>query len=448
MEEILVILVTVLFTSLTSLVVMKSKSFVFAVGGALIYYWTLLASIYIYIILPFVNSDFYFREINKLTEIFNFSRDVFYFKTFLLYSLFANLIMLTVFLTIKPKRDITDEADALDSKKVFYFFTGLNIFFLYIFWKAYGQSENLYRGMSILGKVDVFTGKIFDPIYNVAKSAFVLGAGFAGFYLSEIFFQKSNFHKSIYSALTLLMILLFGINLVFISNNSSIVFGFLVFFCSSLFYVKQIKKIVYLSIAPIIIFFISFCVRGNIFTLSKGVDFSGNQLAFVFRSIAFNGEALAAHLSLYSILKNSVPVFFGKSFIYLINSIIPRFIYDHGTFSIYNYYANFLNLPTETGFTIHNASGWYLNFGITGIILGAIFLGLLWGGVYRMYQENKPMFYNNFFRNCFICITAYLPLYLRGGPEVIKPLFIFCFFLPFFLGFFLKKSPSLPNVNQ
>jgi len=447
MEQLLVILITIIFFSLTTFVVLKSKSFVFAVGGFLIYYWTLLASLYIYILLPYTSDDIYFRCLNDLIKTFQFDADASYFKTVILYSLFANLIMLIVFFLIKKQEDINVEYENLDDKKTFYFFTCLNIFFLYIFSKAYSQSDNLYHGMSMLGKVDVLTGKIFDPMYNIAKSIFVLGAGFSGFYLSEVFFQKKNIRQNIYLFLAFFMIFLFLVNLIIISNNSSIVFGALVFFCSSLFYEKKIKRIGYLLLIPMLIFFVSFCVRGNILTIKNGINFSEEQLIHVFRSIVFNGESIAAHLSLYSILKNSVPVFFGKSFEYLINAVIPRFIYDHGTPSIYNYYANFLNLPKETGFTIHNASGWYLNFGVFGIILGAVFLGLIWGGAYRMYQERKFFFQKNFFRNCFICLTAYLPLYLRAGPEGIKPLFIFCFFLPFFLGFFAKKSFPDQNFN-
>lgn len=441
MEEILVILSNLVFIFLTFLVVKKSKSFVFAVGGALIYYWTLLAGLYIYFIFHLMNSGFYLRDVAWLMDVFHFSYNEFYFKAFLLYSLFSNLIMLTALIVLRKKKGIIIEKNNfIDDKKVFCFFSCLILFSLYPLWKAYNQSENLYRGMSILGKVDVSTGKIFDPIYNVSKSIFVLGAGFAGFYLSEISFYTKNVRKRLYLFLNFPTIILFLLILIFISSNSSILFGVLVFFCSSLFYMKKIKRLMYLFFVPIVILFISFCVRGNIFTLSKGVNFSDDSLGYVLRSIVFNGESFAAHLSLYSILKNSMPIFFGKSFIYLINSIIPRFIYDHGTFPIYNYYANFLDLPKETGFTIHNASGWYLNFGTIGIVLGAIFFGLLWGGTYRMYEGSQSSFYRDFFKNCFICLTAYLPLYLRGGPEGIKSLFIFCFFLPFLLSLCLKKS--------
>ena len=82
-------------------------------------------------------------------------------------------------------------------------------------------------------------------------------------------------------------------------------------------------------------------------------------------------------------MHHHVPWTWGSSVLSLALSAVPRIFWAARPDTIYVHYAAFLGLEAGQGYTIHHATGWYLNFGPVGVLLGGGALGSLWGWLYR-----------------------------------------------------------------
>lgn len=144
------------------------------------------------------------------------------------------------------------------------------------------------------------------------------------------------------------------------------------------------------------------------------------------QNIAFSNEMFAAHMSQYGAMHMHIPHTYGSSLISLGASVIPRALWNNRPMDIYPYYANGINYHDEQGFTIHHATGWYLNFGWIGIIIGGLFFGWLWS--FSLSVEKKIKDQKSFIKIFYILlpcsIAAFIPLFIRAGIEVYKPLLL------------------------
>ena len=139
------------------------------------------------------------------------------------------------------------------------------------------------------------------------------------------------------------------------------------------------------------------------------------------RFLASSNEAYGAHFSLYGVLAAGVEPRFGYSVYALVCSVVPRIVWPDRPADIYNYYADSVGAVQNQGYSLHQASGWYLNFGYAGVVLGAIVMGLVWayclnarrrassGTVYRLFAVTAPWLF-----------PACLPALIRAGPEGYK----------------------------
>ncbi|HYG49597.1 MAG TPA: hypothetical protein VD905_01790 [Flavobacteriales bacterium] len=161
-------------------------------------------------------------------------------------------------------------------------------------------------------------------------------------------------------------------------------------------------------------------------------SFSVKNAAFAF---LFSNEMFVPHFSMYGVVHKKVPVTYGSSLVYLATSIAPRFIYDNRPEDIYTYYARKVGAKEGQGYTIHHATGWYLNFGIIGIIAGALLLGWIWVKFYFLAYGGKSnkAFVRIFSIIALPCFTAALPSLVRGGPEGYRALFFEYLFIPVFI---------------
>jgi len=160
----------------------------------------------------------------------------------------------------------------------------------------------------------------------------------------------------------------------------------------------------------------------------------------------FSNELFASNFSMYGVLSKNVKAKFGVSFRYLFYAIVPRFISNNRPIDSYDYYATSVNAKEGQGYTIHHVTGWYLNFGIFGIILGAVLLSLIWVSFHNALfkiKEEKRLLFRVFIVICFATIVAEMPQIVRAGPEVYKSILIEAFIFPtmfFFLVIFKFKS--------
>jgi hypothetical protein len=147
----------------------------------------------------------------------------------------------------------------------------------------------------------------------------------------------------------------------------------------------------------------------------------------VARFVTSSNESYAAHFSLYGVLSRSIEPQFGYSLYSLACSIVPRVLWKDRPDDIYIYYSRSVGTVEGQGYSLHHATGWFLNFGYLGIVLGALVMALVWaytieakrrirpwsGLPFRVFAIVAPWFF-----------AACLPPMLRAGPEAYKGLVV------------------------
>jgi hypothetical protein len=134
-----------------------------------------------------------------------------------------------------------------------------------------------------------------------------------------------------------------------------------------------------------------------------------------------SNEAYGAHFSMYGVLAGGIEPRFGYSLYSLACSVIPRVLWPDRPPDIYLYYSESVGAIQNQGYSLHHATGWYLNFGYPGVALGAVVMGLIWayclnahrragsGYLFRLFATVAPWLF-----------VACLPPLIRAGPEGYK----------------------------
>jgi hypothetical protein len=149
--------------------------------------------------------------------------------------------------------------------------------------------------------------------------------------------------------------------------------------------------------------------------------------------LASSNEAFAAHFSMYGVLAAKVEPRFGYSLYSLACSLVPRVIWKDRPRDIYLYYSESVGTVQNQGYSLHHATGWYLNFGYAGVALGAVVLGLVWAGCLNAHQRirrKSGILFRLFATIAPWALVAGLPSLVRAGPEAYKGLVIECFLIP------------------
>lgn len=178
-------------------------------------------------------------------------------------------------------------------------------------------------------------------------------------------------------------------------------------------------------------FFRSVPVNG----LRDAVSVRASEATEVGRFILSSNEAYAAHFSLYGVLAFDVEPMFGYSLYALACSVIPRFLWPDRPRDIYLYYSESVGTIQNQGYSIHHATGWYLNFGYLGVPLGGIVLGLIWAkmlGARFHIRSNSSLPFRVFAAVAPALFVAYLPPLVRAGPEGYKGFVIEGVLVPLF----------------
>jgi hypothetical protein len=155
--------------------------------------------------------------------------------------------------------------------------------------------------------------------------------------------------------------------------------------------------------------------------------------------VTTSDEAFAAHFSMYGALAANIEPNFGYSFYSLACSIVPRALWPERPKDIYYYYAEHVGAIQNQGYSIHHATGWYLNFGYPGVVLGAVVLGLVWSSVLKArhnIRRSSGLAYRLFAAIGPWVFAAGLPPLIRAGPEAYKGLVLDCLLIPIGILFF------------
>jgi hypothetical protein len=159
-------------------------------------------------------------------------------------------------------------------------------------------------------------------------------------------------------------------------------------------------------------------------------------------AVATGSESLAAHISLYGILLRNLDLTYGSSVLYLLASMVPQAISSSRPPDIYTVYVNAIGAGgASQGFNIHYAAGWYLNFGVVGVVVGAVLLALVWAALLRLSSNvsaRGPRARVSW--TCALCFaTAFAPDMMRNGPEGLKGLLVEAILIPFVLSWLARR---------
>lgn len=154
--------------------------------------------------------------------------------------------------------------------------------------------------------------------------------------------------------------------------------------------------------------------------------------------LILSNEAFAAHFSMYGVLANDVPLAFGKDIVALISSVVPKILWSDRPDSIYSHYVAAVGGNPNQGYTIHHATGWFLNFGYTGVVLGGVFIGGVWARIFlwgRKVISDRDSFAHGklvLVAGAIVpwTITAYFPTIMRSSLTVYKAVAIEAVILP------------------
>ena len=223
----------------------------------------------------------------------------------------------------------------------------------------------------------------FYSLYQITKSASLFLILFGA---SLLLSQKGGkyftgkFSKTIIIAYTLIGLILF-IYATLIGSRSDLLFAFLFAIVFYLINARDISiyRLASLVLSLVLVVAIVEMTRTipimNYLGLSVGPGIPGdevlNRLSIMstFLSLMASNEMFAGHMSMYGVVYYDVPLTFGGSFNYLLHSMVPRFLSVDRPQDAYQHYVSSIGYNGVQGFTINQAAGWYVNFGVPGIIL-------------------------------------------------------------------------------
>jgi hypothetical protein len=161
-------------------------------------------------------------------------------------------------------------------------------------------------------------------------------------------------------------------------------------------------------------------------------QFSWGDFQTSLLDIGSSNEAFGSHFSLYGVLRFDVPLTYGASAISLVASVVPRVFWPDRPLDIYPHYADGVQAAAGQGYSLHHATGWYLNFGAAGVLIGAVACGWLWATLFNRFHEARP---TNTVMRCFTILAPWMfvagiPGLIRTGIEGYKGLAIDAFLVP------------------
>lgn len=427
---------TLLIIILSLLVWRKTKSIAFLLGFLFLYFWSLYGAWFI--IYDNLSGDQGERYQYLFFKLFPIYLNTDYLWTLVLYALFIIVIQLTVLYVAKRPDEQTDA--------IFRPFRMSHLRIILIAGCAGALSYLIIRNslaaaaeMNASGyeyvrgegnAVPFFT--LHQLLNRVALVPLMIGLA--------VFFSGEGGKYIVGTRNRLLLVgytAVLGGMVVFcmiLGNRNELMFSFAT---GALFYIANThkpKKLVLGGIAAFgggALILVKFW-RDGIFTIMSGAG-SWELIKHAFTETVVSNEAFAAHFSMYGAISKEVPFTYGTSLVSLLTSVVPRIFWSDRPADIYSHYADNVGAIGDQGYAIHHATGWYLNFGVPGVILGALLIGWLWAKLFnKFYEVEKQRWFATrvFSTLAFWTFTAALPVIIRAGPEAYKSLIIQTFLMP------------------
>ncbi|MBI3502706.1 MAG: oligosaccharide repeat unit polymerase [Bacteroidetes bacterium] len=441
----LLTLSTIIIFLLGFFIFIRTKSLAFPIGILLLYFFSLYGAWFI--VYDKMNlekgASFGLHYYYLMLKMFNVELDQYYFNTLLMYSLFIVIIELTILSIVPCNKNKPHYANFVIKINHYYLIAGSFICMLASAALVSGalrtmlqSGESAYHIARTSTETNLFT---LHQLLNRAIIPIVIG--FTTLFMRDNkFFDTKKISPRIW-ILYFFTLVCWIFYLTILGNKHEF---FVAIAASGLIYLeseKQVKK-------SLIVFgvFLGILMLGSINVLRQYSlmeifsNINPQLISLAFSDVIFSNEMMGAHLSLYGILYYHVPIAGGFSLISLFASTVPKIFWTGRPDDIYNYYATSVGAMEGQGYTIHHAAGWYLNFGLPGIIIGAIFFGFLWGWTYKKIFSplgNSKFAILKLFP--FFLITAAIPTLIRAGIEGYKSLLIDALLIPLVFLFIVSK---------
>lgn len=429
---------TTLIVILTYLTWVRVKSPVFAMGSFLIYYWTLFGAWTLVKDLSQGRTQTQYQYL--FGKMFHVELDGHYFSALIYYTAFVLVALFVVYWIVPRRENHRGTGHAFKAVMVSHnrlAIAALVSLFL-SFWLVKGQLlEAMFMNMSGYNVTATSEDKnLLFLMHQMLNSLAVIPAalgvatfasGPEGQFLQG---KRTPFGVLLYVVTT---VCLFGFGILMGNKNElfgGVIMGIAFFLINSprprIFAMGAWGSVALAGIAVI-----DFARSLSILDLVS--DFSWQKAGESVISILNSNEAFASHFSMYGAIHYDVGKTWGTSVLSLMASFVPRVFWPDRPETIYQYYVDGVGALPGQGYTIHHATGWYLNFGVVGVVLGAIVLGLIWAGLFRgafSGTDERRRWRRILFAIGFSAFTGGLPVLLRNGLEVYKPILLFSLVMP------------------
>lgn len=435
---------TAIIVVLTLVIWGRTRSLAFPIGIALLYYWTLLGAWFIVKDLLGGNSGMRYQY--YFYVLFPVRLDDDYFWTLVLYASFIVTIQLAVLYFVgSPRIEGPGIAPIrLSHAKVLILASVAGIIAYWLVRNSLASAEAVNRtGYAFVRydtSVQLFT--VHQLLNRVATLGLCLGLAIFASGEKPRYIVGNRATPLTLICYLILLGYLFRFNLM-LGNRYELATSVI---AGTLFYLANARR-------PSKALFAAVCFVGLVavgyvgFTRGYGGEealLNGDIGGIVTNGLTENvmsNEPFEAHLSLYGSIHKQVPITYGSSLLALATSVVPRMFWPNRPDDIYIYYVRAVGAPDIQGYNIHHATGWYLNFGVPGVIAGAVVFGWLWAGLFNKLHSDlrdKSHLVRVFSILAFWTFTSSIPTIVRAGMEGYKSVAFEALIMP--TAFFMVAS--------
>lgn len=458
----------------------KTRDISFLAGIFMIYYWTLLGAWFIVYdeLTEQKGKNFGLHYYYLLDKMFPVHADHYYMKAILLYALFIFTLLFTILFSVSRRDRSNGIQNSIGSKIII----RNNILFLTSIISIISSFVLVYTEIKIAIDIDksIYTVVTTYPNrFYTLHQIFNLLATVPLFYGFVTYLGKdgNNFtdtiRKKYYLFYYLLILGVIVFYLVFLGNKHALFYaglsGFLFYIYNVNFKIKWRPVIIYFLVIglPLMCTDTIRSFPPSAFSSMLGHEkeipihttatpppaashFSAEK---AIASVLFSNEIFGGHFSMYGVLSFNVPFTYGSSLVSLLCSLVPKVLWPDRPPTIYEHYVNHVHAVPGQGYSINHATAWYLNFGIPGIIIGALVLGFLWSFFYnKLYSAGINIIKHRYFKLIVIlgmpAVTAQIMNLIRSGPEGYKPLLFEALIIPAAVLFFASQTEVMTGQSK
>ena len=431
---------TVVIVALALVLFHRQRDLGMLAGIGALYYWSLLGAWYIVIDKTGGFSGKYYHYLEY--KMFPIALDGNYLLTIVLYAGFIVAVELTL-LALLPRRRERRRDDPRDAPLLLRHAPVLAVSFAAALASVYIIQDKVSEAWALNTSAYWYTRSQTDEwftVHQVLNRLALLPAaiGFSALIAGRQCRTFVNIRGRFTLAAYLVLLAGMGIFTFILGNKNEI---FVALLTGILAYLGSVRKPNLLKAGAVLatglwfLYAIDFFRSVPVTGLGQAINEHLEEATEVGRFLTSSNEAYAAHFSLYGVLHNDVQPKFGYSLYALVCSIVPRMVWPDRPRDIYLYYSESVGTIQNQGYSLHHATGWYLNFGYPGVLLGGVVLGLVWSFCIRARERIGPR--SGLSRRVFATVApwllvAYLAPLVRAGPEGYKGFVVEGVLIPLF----------------